>query len=102
MKNMQRALRRQHVARLKAARRFHWGHDLRHDAASLGKAVNTPRPCSCWMCGNPRRHFGSRTPQELASQLQLAEGAYTRFLDFVKAKQLDLRTVIGTADLSVF
>ncbi len=56
MKNMKRALRRHHVARLKAARRFHWGRDLRHDAESLGKAVATPCPCSCWMCGNPSRH----------------------------------------------
>lgn len=75
MKNMKRALRRHHVARLKAARRFHWGRDLRHDAGALGKAVDTPRPCSCWMCGNPRRHFGNGTRQELASLL-LAEGAF--------------------------
>jgi hypothetical protein len=39
MKNMKRALRRHHVARLKATRLFHWGRDLRDDAKSLGKAV---------------------------------------------------------------
>ncbi len=21
-------------------------------------------PCSCWMCGNPRRYFGERSLQE--------------------------------------
>ena len=23
------------------------------------------KPCSCYMCGNPRRHFGKRTLQEI-------------------------------------
>lgn len=26
--------------------------------------LQTPHPCSCAMCGNPRRHFGERTVQE--------------------------------------
>lgn len=64
MKNMKRALRRHHVARLKAARRFHWGQDIRHDAKSIGKVVDTPCPCSCWICGNPRRHLKELTRQE--------------------------------------
>lgn len=25
---------------------------------------DTPAVCSCWMCGNPRRHFGEQTIQE--------------------------------------
>lgn len=25
---------------------------------------NTPKPCSCPMCGNPRKHFGELTIQE--------------------------------------
>lgn len=64
MKNMKRALRRHHVARLKAARRFHWEQDLRADAKFLAKVVDTPCPCSCWMCGNPRRHLNELTRQE--------------------------------------
>lgn len=66
MKNMKRALRRHHVARLKAARRFHWGRVIRHDANAVGKVVDTPCPCSCWMCGNPRRHFKEVSRQEQA------------------------------------
>lgn len=73
MKNMRRALRRHHVARLKAARRFHWGRDLRHDAKVLGQVVDTPCPCSCRMCGNPRRYFEPMTRQELVGQLAFAE-----------------------------
>ena len=64
MKNMKRALRRHHAARLKVMRHFHWGRDIRHDVKSLGKAVDTPCPCSCWMCGNPRRYFNQLTRQE--------------------------------------
>lgn len=37
----------------------------------------TPHPCSCPMCGNPRRHFGEKTIQEkradqmMATQLEI-------------------------------
>jgi hypothetical protein len=27
----------------------------------MGRVVDTPTPCSCWMCGNPRKYFGERT-----------------------------------------
>lgn len=64
MKDMKRALRRHHAARLKAARRFYWGRDIRHDAKLIGKAIDTPTPCSCWMCGNPRRYGNELTCQE--------------------------------------
>lgn len=58
-----RALRRHHRERLQEARRHHFGRDLAADARSLGMAVTTAKPCSCWCCGNPRRHFG-QTHQE--------------------------------------
>lgn len=70
MKDMKRALRRHHVARLKAARRFRFGLDLRHNAKALGKVVHTPCPCSCWMCGNPRKHFMQVTLQEFRARDQ--------------------------------
>ena len=28
------------------------------------QARDTPTPCSCWMCGNPRKWFGNATVQE--------------------------------------
>ena len=64
MKNMKRALRRHHVARLKKARSYYWGRDIRQDVKSLGKAIDTPTPCSCWLCGNPRRTSNEVTLQE--------------------------------------
>jgi hypothetical protein len=68
MKNLKRSLRRHHVARLKAARRFHFGRDLYGNAKALGKVVDTPCPCSCWMCGNPRRKLDELTIHERSSQ----------------------------------
>ncbi|EGQ60392.1 hypothetical protein GGI1_00135 [Acidithiobacillus sp. GGI-221] len=63
-----RAMRRHHRYRLYHNRRFHWGRDLAEsdeNPKTRGRVVNTPTPCSCWMCGNPRRHFGEKTLQEL-------------------------------------
>ena len=31
------------------------------------------QPCSCWMCGNPRRHFGKKTLQERIADEDMAE-----------------------------
>ncbi|MDA8378168.1 MAG: hypothetical protein M0Z50_14135 [Planctomycetia bacterium] len=63
-----RAMRRHHRHRLLHNRRFHWGRDLSESDESprhRGKVIDTPTPCSCWMCGNPRRYFGEKTLQEL-------------------------------------
>jgi hypothetical protein len=61
-----RALRRHHIARLKKNRRFYWGRDLMREHAKLQRSVvNTPCLCSCWTCGNRRKHFGKKTIQEL-------------------------------------
>lgn len=30
-------------------------------------------PCSCWMCGNPRRYTGARTRQEQRALLRFEE-----------------------------
>lgn len=60
-----RALRRHHYNRLKVKRRFYWSGDWKAlDERQRGLVVDTPCPCSCWMCGNPRRYFGELTIQE--------------------------------------
>ncbi|HEU5080916.1 MAG TPA: hypothetical protein VFT72_17015 [Opitutaceae bacterium] len=63
----QRALRRHHRARLIARHRRHFGRVLTGEEAA--KAATTPTPCSCWMCGSPRRHFGRPTIQEIRATL---------------------------------
>ncbi len=61
-------LKRHHRDRLKKNRRFHWGRDLLHEEKNLSKAIDTPCPCSCFMCGNPRRYFKALTMQERRAQ----------------------------------
>lgn len=64
-----RALRRHHLARIKANRKNYWGF-YRGDRGThmserqLGVVAHTPAVCSCWMCCNPRRSDGERTMQE--------------------------------------
>jgi hypothetical protein len=62
MKPPKRAIRRHHYQRLKRKRKNYWYRNLsdRH----LGIVVNTPRVCSCPLCGNPRRHWNEMTVQE--------------------------------------
>lgn len=73
-----RAERRHHRERLKQARHLHWGDDLRGDPRELGRVINTPTPCSCFMCGNPRRRLKLKTVQELSSEeLERLESATT-------------------------
>lgn len=64
----QRAIRRVHVKRLKKNRQGYWGRQWQEEKMSpkhLGMVVHTPAICSCWMCGNDRKHFKHRTLQEL-------------------------------------
>ena len=40
-----------------------WGVGITaHELAS--RYIDTPTPCSCNLCGNPRRHYGRVTHQE--------------------------------------
>lgn len=58
-----RALRRHHLARLKRVRaKYRWG-AANITPRILGMVVNTPCPCSCYLCGNARK-FQGRTIQE--------------------------------------
>lgn len=62
-KNMNRAFRRK-----KLSERKQFASDV---ASRFGiaetwavKNANNLKPCSCRMCGNPRRHYGDKTRQE--------------------------------------
>jgi hypothetical protein len=72
-KDPSRAVRRHHRARLLKKRRFYHGfdHAQAEHPASLGRLAKTPRPCSCAMCGNPRKFFDARTVQELRGAQEL-------------------------------
>ncbi len=71
-KDMSRALRRHHRERLKKNRKNYWGYgqqgwrtaETEMSEATAGIVINTPTPCSCWMCGNPRKAWCEITMQE--------------------------------------
>ena len=60
-----RAERRHQRERLKKARRFYWGLDSLNPEGGIElkhsrRVIDTPRPCSCHMCCNPRRSHYSK------------------------------------------
>ncbi|HEX9670233.1 MAG TPA: hypothetical protein VGC93_12230 [Thermoanaerobaculia bacterium] len=78
-KDLKRAKRRH-----QASRRKRWAQrelsqmidchpDRRRRLKFLGMLAETPKLCSCWMCGNPRRHLGELTLQEVRARLADAE-----------------------------
>lgn len=80
-----RAQRRHDRARLKIKRQYHWGYGLKKQMRGgkadntkgmihymskkvAGKVVNTPTPCACMLCANPRRVWQEVTRQESKAQ----------------------------------
>ena len=62
---MARALNRHHTQRMKKRRATCLTVCGRNDNPRVvGMVTNTPKPCSCWMCGNKRKSEGP-TLQEL-------------------------------------
>ena len=66
-----KAYRRHHIKRLKRVRSHYYDGDISEKQLQL--LIHTRKPCSCYMCGNPRRHFGEITRQEELSNLELQE-----------------------------
>ena len=68
---LKRAIRIHHHERLKKKRQNYWGGNL------LGKHLNlvaqTPKICSCWMCGNARKHYGISIKEISMNQKELFE-----------------------------
>jgi len=54
----QRALRRHHAQRLKRKRRGYWNGAATASPRHAGKCLASPAICSCWLCGNRRKHHG--------------------------------------------
>ena len=59
-----RALRRHHEERMKQRVGGYYGGNARGLPRAVGKLAHTRTPCSCWMCGNPRRRLAELTLQE--------------------------------------
>lgn len=66
------SLRRQMEEKFKqrARKRIRWQmnilpeEDLEKNSKFVGKLSKTRKPCSCFMCGNPRRYFGENPINE--------------------------------------
>lgn len=56
--------RRADADRMKAKARKLYPHDRK------ARNANHLAVCSCWMCGNPRRHLGEITMQERRAELR--------------------------------
>jgi hypothetical protein len=72
-----RALRRHHDKRKKAWVRKTLGHYFMYatdiPARRVGMYSRTPKVCSCFMCGNPRRFHQKQSIQERRATLNLDE-----------------------------
>lgn len=71
MKNQQRSIRRHHRNRLKKKRKNYWGDRLEENSKHL--VIDTPTPCSCFMCGNPRKHWNESTRQEKSADIEFKD-----------------------------
>ncbi len=58
MKNIKTALRRHHDRRLKKKRSSYASLSFAPSIQWKGRRFQTPCICSCWMCGNQRKHHG--------------------------------------------
>lgn len=78
-KSRKRALRRHENQRLKNKRSKYYSYTWieieteDQKAKRLGIILNTARMCSCWMCGNPRKHFNDDTLKEKLHVLIMKE-----------------------------
>ena len=74
-----RAARRdQEIRKKKKAKKVmkeNWGFsDSMINERNIGLTASTHgKPCSCPMCGNPRRHFGEKTMQEIKADITTDE-----------------------------
>ncbi len=59
-----RAWRRHHAWRMKRRVEVYYGGYARGKPRPRGRLARTRQPCSCFMCGNPRRYWREVTLQE--------------------------------------
>lgn len=70
MRRRKRAIRRHHRWRLKKNRKNYYGGNYEGRESKL---IDTPTPCSCPMCGNPRRWWNELTKQEKLDAVRCRE-----------------------------
>jgi hypothetical protein len=69
-----KALRRHHSLRQKVvAKKRLCRNGIPASKRQVGISSNTKCQCSCFLCGNPRKHEGKETIQERSARLALKE-----------------------------
>jgi len=68
-----RASRRHHKKRMKQkakrkVRKSHWFYDDDQAEEYANKNAEHLANCSCWLCGNPRKHYNKLTRQEIIAE----------------------------------
>jgi hypothetical protein len=63
-----RAFRRHHEERIKRRVAYYYGRYAAGNPPHIGRIAHTRTPCSCWMCGNPRRWLREPTLQEIREE----------------------------------
>lgn len=61
-----RAARRHNARRMRQRAKHVWERVWHRDpnGQQTSRMADNVQQCSCWSCGNPRRHFGAKTRQE--------------------------------------
>lgn len=59
-----RGVRRHHLERMKRKVANYYGGYAKGNPKIIGRLAQTRTPCSCYMCGNPRRKLGEVTLAE--------------------------------------
>jgi len=67
-----RALRRHHEQRMKRRVAHYYSGYAAGNPRGTGRLAHTRVPCSCWMCGNPRRWRRDLTLQEIRELMRAA------------------------------
>lgn len=70
-----RGFRRHQMDRMKKRVANYYGGYAKGDPRIIGKLAQTRTPCSCYVCGNPRRKLGERTLAERCQYADVAEEA---------------------------
>lgn len=62
-----RQFRRHQRERLFERRKSYFGGRYRYDPGIVAALIDTPTPCSCWMCRNERQNYGPTIQERRAA-----------------------------------
>jgi hypothetical protein len=68
------ALRRHHEQRIKQKVKHYYGGVFKDNPRKINQLTRTHTPCSCFMCGNPRRYQKTPTLREIRQSETLKLG----------------------------